>query len=168
MLNERHPRNVVICLPDMRTSITSCIAITLLIAAIGLTQSQKSAEKAVSERGRQKPPGYTHVVTSPPGKMIFISGRGGAAKDGKLPADFATQATNTFEDLKRCLAMAGATFKDVVKINYFVKDLSNTAELRKIRANYLNMDAPPAATLVQAGLGEGMLLEIEAVAIVPE
>jgi enamine deaminase RidA (YjgF/YER057c/UK114 family) len=64
--------------------------------------------------------------------------------------------------------MAGATFKDVVKINYFVKDLSNTAELRKIRANYLNMDAPPAATLVQAGLGEGMLLEIEAVAILPE
>ena len=168
MLNERHPRNVVICLPDMRTSITSCIAITLLIAAIGLTQSQKSAKKQFLNLDGKKPPGYTHVVTSPPGKMIFISGRGGAAKDGKMPADFATQATNTFEDLKRCLAMAGATFKDVVKINYFVKDLSNTAELRKIRANYLNMDAPPAATLVQAGLGEGMLLEIEAVAIVPE
>jgi len=168
MLNERHPRNVVICLPDMRTSITSCIAITLLIAAIGLTQSQKSAKKQFLNVDGKKPPGYTHVVTSPPGKMIFISGRGGAAKDGKLPADFATQATNTFEDLKRCLAMAGATFKDVVKINYFVKDLSNTAELRKIRANYLNMDAPPAATLVQAGLGEGMLLEIEAVAILPE
>jgi len=168
MLNERHPRNVVICLPDMRTSITSCIAITLLIAAIGLTQSQKSAKKQFLNVDGKKPPGYTHVVTSPPGKMIFISGRGGAAKDGKLPADFAAQATNTFEDLKRCLAMAGATFKDVVKINYFVKDPSNTAELRKIRANYLNMDAPPAATLVQAGLGEGMLLEIEAVAILPE
>ena len=128
----------------------------------------KKPEKAVSERRRQKAArlyARGHIAS---GKMIFISGRGGAAKDGKLPADFATQATNTFEDLKRCLAMAGATFKDVVKINYFVKDLSNTAELRKIRANYLNMDAPPAATLVQAGLGEGMLLEIEAVAIVPE
>ncbi len=168
MLNERHPRNVVICLPHMRASITSCIAITLLIGAIGLTQSQKSAKKQFLNVDGKKPPGYTHVVTSASGKMIFISGRGGAAKDGKLPADFATQATNTFEDLKRCLAMAGATFKDVVKINYFVKDLSNTAELRKIRANYLNMDAPPAATLVQAGLGEGMLLEIEAVAILPE
>jgi enamine deaminase RidA (YjgF/YER057c/UK114 family) len=108
------------------------------------------------------------VVTSAPGKMIFISGRGGAESDGKLPADFSSQATNTFEDLKRCLSMAGADFKDVVKINYFVKDLSNTAELRQIRARYLNMNAPPAATLVQAGLGEGMLLEIEAVAIVPE
>lgn len=85
-----------------------------------------------------------------------------------MPPDFATQATNTFEDLKRCLALAGATFKDVVKINYFVRDLSNTAVLREIRAHYLDMDHPPAATLVQAGLMEGLLLEVEAVAIVPE
>jgi enamine deaminase RidA (YjgF/YER057c/UK114 family) len=152
----------------MRTSIFGCVAFLLLTVAAGLTQQQKSVKKQFLNVDGKQPPGYTHVVTSAPGKMIFISGRGGAGKDGKLPADFATQATNTFEDLKRCLAMAGATFKDVVKINYFVKDLSNTAELRTIRANYLNMDAPPAATLVQAGLGEGMLLEIEAVAIVPE
>jgi enamine deaminase RidA (YjgF/YER057c/UK114 family) len=28
----------------------------------------------------EKPPGYTHVVVSPPGKMIFISGQGGIAR----------------------------------------------------------------------------------------
>ena len=71
----------------------------------------------------KQPPGYTHVVTSAPGKMIFISGRGGAAHDGKMPEDFKTQAKNTFEDLKRCLALAGASFKDVVKINYYVTNL---------------------------------------------
>lgn len=116
----------------------------------------------------QNPPGYTHVVTSPPGRMIFISGRGGAAKDGALPPDFSAQATNTFEDLKRCLALAGATFKDIVKINYFVKDLAHTGELRRIRSQYLDMHHPPAATLVQAGLSTGLLLEVEAVAVVPE
>lgn len=100
--------------------------------------------------------------------MIFISGRGGAASDGTLSADFSAQAKNTFEDLKRCLAMAGASFKDVVKINYFVTDLSKTSELRQIRAQYLDMEHPPAATLVQAGLGGGALVEIEAVAIVPQ
>ena len=99
--------------------------------------------------------------------MVFVSGRGGAAKDGSMPPDFAAQALNTFEDLKRCLALAGATFKDVVKINYFIKDLKNTSELRRVRAQYLDMEHPPAATLVQAGLSEGLQLEVEAIAIVP-
>ena len=64
--------------------------------------------------------------------------------------------------------MAGAKFEDVVKINYYVTDMSNTAELRRVRAQYLNMNAPPASTLVQVGLGEGLLLEVEAIAIVSD
>jgi 2-iminobutanoate/2-iminopropanoate deaminase len=64
--------------------------------------------------------------------------------------------------------MAGAKFEDIVKINYYVTDMSNTAELRRTRSLYLNMDAPPASTLVQVGLGEGLLLEVEAIAIVPD
>ncbi|MEO7652713.1 MAG: RidA family protein [Bryobacteraceae bacterium] len=117
--------------------------------------------------GKPKPPGYTHVVTSPPGKMIFVSGQGGSGADGKMPEDFPSQATNTFENISRALKMAGAGFKDIVKINYYVTDMANTTELRRIRALYLNMENPPAATLVQAGLGKGLLLEVEAVAIVP-
>ena len=118
--------------------------------------------------GGHKPPGYTHVVTTGPGKTIYISGRGGANADGTLPKDFHTQAMNTFEDLKKCLAMAGASFRDVVKINYYVTDLKNTAELRSVRSGYLDPEHPPAATLLQAGLSEGSLVEIEAVAVVAE
>lgn len=151
--------------------ITKCLLNLLFLAGLIVVAfampSKKTAKQFLNLSG-QNPPGYTHVVTSPPGKMIFISGRGGAASNGSMPADFATQATNTFEDLKRCLALAGASFKDVVKINYFVRDLVNTAALRQIRASYLDTEHPPAATLVQAGLSEGLLLEIEAVAIVPE
>jgi enamine deaminase RidA (YjgF/YER057c/UK114 family) len=76
-------------------------------------------------------------------QMIFISGRGGTAGDGKLPPEFSAQAKNTFEDLKRCLALAGASFKDVVKINYFVTDLSKTTELRQIRASTWNIRRRP-------------------------
>ena len=115
-----------------------------------------------------RPPGYTEVVTAVPGKVIFISGRGGAAANGKLPADFDTQANNTFEDLKKCLALAGASFSDVVKVNYYITDLANMSKLREIRAKYLNMNQPPAATLVKVGLSGGALVEIEAIAVVPQ
>jgi 2-iminobutanoate/2-iminopropanoate deaminase len=151
----------------MNPFLTGCLLGTLVASVGGAPAKPKSAKQFLNT-GSEKPPGYTHVVTSPPGKMIFISGRGGTGTDGKMPADFSTQATNTFEELMRCLALAGAGFKDVVKINYYVTDLANTSELRRIRARYLEMEHPPAATLVQAGLSPGLLLEVEAIAMVPE
>jgi enamine deaminase RidA (YjgF/YER057c/UK114 family) len=145
---------------------------SILASAIGLlvgsmVMPAQKMNKQFLNVGGKKPPGYTHVVKSPPGTMVFISGQGGAAENGTMPSEFSGQARNTFENLKKCLTLAGASFKDVVKINYFVTDLANTTELRRIRSEYLDMNQPPASTLVQSGLGTGMLLEIEAIAIIP-
>jgi enamine deaminase RidA (YjgF/YER057c/UK114 family) len=154
----------------VRTTIIRTILVSLtaglFVGSVGM--AAKKMNKQFLNLDSKKPPGYTHVVASPPGKMIFLSGMGGSRPDGSMPADFSSQAKNTFENLKRALALAGATFKDVVKINYFATDLANTAELRRIRAEYLDMEHPPASTLVQAGLSQGLLLEVEAVAVVPE
>ncbi len=139
----------------------------LLLLSLSAVAAKKMSKEFLNVGGK-KPPGYTHVVKSPPGTMVFISGQGGVAPDGSMPADFSGQARNTFENLKRCLTLAGASFKDVVKINYFVTDLSNVAELRRVRAGYLDMERPPASTLVQSGLTGGLLVEIEAIAIVPD
>ena len=143
------------------------IIAAIFLVAIGCSPLAAQTE-FIKPEGLAPTTSYSHVVVATPGKMIFISGRGGVAHDGKMPPDFNTQAKNTFEDLKRCLALAGATFKDVVKINYYVTDLSHTNELRSIRAGYLDMEHPPAATLVQAGLGGGALVEIEAIAMLPQ
>ena len=130
---------------------------------------EKPAKQFLNPDGVPKPTGYTQVVSSRQGRMVFISGQGGASAAGQLPPDFVSQAENTFQNIGRCLSASGAKFEDIVKINYYVTDLSNTAELRRIRAKYLNQSAPPASTLVQAGLlGSGLLLEVEAVAIIPE
>ena len=147
-------------------SIALSIAAGLVLGSVAMPA--KKMNKNFLNLDGKKPPGYTHVVTSPPGKMIFISGTGGSRPDGSMPPDFSSQAKNTFENLKRALSLAGATFKDVVKINYFATDLANIGELRRIRAEYLDMEHPPAATLVQAGLAQGLLLEVELVAMVPE
>ncbi len=133
-----------------------------------LGASRRPARQFLNYPGEPKPPGYSRAVSVPAGRTIFISGTGGTGPDGKMPADFASQAKNTFENIGRMLKQSGASYKDVVKINYFVTDMANTSELRRIRAGYLNMDSPPAATLVQSGLGAGLLLEVEAIAIAAE
>jgi enamine deaminase RidA (YjgF/YER057c/UK114 family) len=148
----------------------AALIITLTTAGILLAAgpASKAKKQFLNPQGVPKPTGYTQVVSSGPGRMIFISGQGGAAPDGQMPEDFAEQTKNTFENIGRCLKAAGGTFNDIVKINYYVTDMAYTAELRRIRAGYLNQSAPPASTLVQAGLGKGLKVEIEVVAIVAE
>ena len=142
------------------------ILTTAGVLAAGPTRKPK--KQFLNPQGVPKPTGYTQVVSSGPGRMIFISGQGGATPDGQMPEDFAAQTKNTFENIGRCLAAAGAKFEDIVKINYYVTDIAYTADLRRIRAGYLNQSEPPASTLVQVGLGKGLKVEIEVVAVLPE
>jgi enamine deaminase RidA (YjgF/YER057c/UK114 family) len=85
--------------------------------------------------------------------------------------DFRAQVEHTFENLRVALSAAGATFKDVVKITYFVVDLKPelVPVIRDVRRKYLDPDYPPASTLVgvAALVVPDWLIEIELVAVVP-
>jgi len=126
---------------------------------------------------RQNPPtthtprGYTHVVeASAPGRTIYIAGQVGMAPDGKIAPDFRGQVTQCFENLKAALAAAGAGFEHVVKTtNYFI-DMSHLPIFREVRDGFFDTKAPPASTAVQIGklARDGLLFEIEAIAVVPE
>jgi len=118
--------------------------------------------------------GYSHVVVTSPGKLVFISGQVARDKQGNLvgKGDLRAQTVQVFENLKTALASAGATFNDVVKINWYVKDYKqeNLAVLREVRTMYVNKDNPPASTLagVAALALDDYLIEVEAVAAIPD
>jgi enamine deaminase RidA (YjgF/YER057c/UK114 family) len=119
-----------------------------------------------------KPPGYSYVVeTTGPGRTVYFAGQLGLDLNNKLvgaPGDFRAQCMQAFENLRLALAGAGATFKDLVKINSYVVDIgSNIAHFRDVRDRFLNMAAPPASTTVgvPALARPGGLFEIEAVAV---
>ena len=75
-----------------------------------------------------KPPGYSYVVEATgPNRLIFIAGQLGLDMENKLvgaPGDFRAQAEKAIENLKLALADAGATLKEVVKINNYLVDMS--------------------------------------------
>jgi 2-iminobutanoate/2-iminopropanoate deaminase len=54
-----------------------------------------------------------------------------------------------------------------VKLNYFLRDVSQIALVREIRNEYVDIARPPASTLVEvSGLfRDDVLIEIDAVAI---
>jgi enamine deaminase RidA (YjgF/YER057c/UK114 family) len=120
-----------------------------------------------------KPPGYTYVVEATgPNRLIFIAGQLGLDLDNKLvggPGDFRAQAFKAFENLKFALADAGATFKDVVKINNYLVDMSHIGIFREVRDEFVNTAAPPASTTVAISqlARPGALFEVEAIAVLP-
>jgi 2-iminobutanoate/2-iminopropanoate deaminase len=120
-----------------------------------------------------KPPGYTYVVEATgPNRLIFIAGQLGLDIDNKLvgaPGDFHAQADKAIGNLKLALADAGATIKDVVKINSYLVDMSHIAIFRELRDKHFNMAAPPASTTMAISqlARPGALFEIEAIAVLP-
>jgi enamine deaminase RidA (YjgF/YER057c/UK114 family) len=118
--------------------------------------------------------GFTHVVTATGGKTIYVSGQVSVNEKAEVvgKGDFRAQVEHTFENLKAALATAGATFRDVVKITYFVVGLKpeHVTHVREVRRKYLNLESPPASTLVgvAALVVPDWLIEVELVAVVGE
>ncbi|GAA1010334.1 endoribonuclease L-PSP [Streptomyces sp. F-3] len=114
---------------------------------------------------------YTHVVTGT-GRLVAVSGQLPLDEDGGLvgEGDPAAQARQVFENLRRCLAAAGATFEHVVKLTYFVTDMAHLPAIRAARAAHIPDDRLPASSAVQVAalVRPEFLMEIEALAVVPE
>jgi reactive intermediate/imine deaminase len=115
------------------------------------------------------PFGYSHVVDAPASRVVYISGQVPLDAAGELvgEGDFAAQVRQVFENLTAALTAADASWDDVVKLNYFVRDVGEVASLRAIRDEYVNTERPPASTLVEVSrlFRDEVLVEIEAVAV---
>jgi enamine deaminase RidA (YjgF/YER057c/UK114 family) len=118
------------------------------------------------------PLGYSHVVEVRGGRTLYIAGQLALDKDGNPvgAGDFRAQVKQVFENLKARLEEGGATFKDVVKLNYYLTDASDLQALRDTRNSYINTENPPASTLVVVKqlVHEEYLIEVEAIAVAGE
>src|SRR5215212_9036550 len=96
--------------------------------------------------------GFSHVVTAAGGKTVYVSGQVSVNERAEVvgKGDLRAQVEHVFENLNACLAAAGATFRDVVKITYFVVGLKpeHVPHIREVRKKYLSAENPPASTLV--------------------
>jgi reactive intermediate/imine deaminase len=116
--------------------------------------------------------GYSQAAVVTKGRLIYISGQVAMDSSGKLvgSGDFKAQAKQTFENLKAALAASGATFDNVVKLNSYFLDIKQAPVFREVRDQYVNVANPPVSTAVEVRrlVREEWLIEIEAVAVVPE
>jgi 2-iminobutanoate/2-iminopropanoate deaminase len=154
-------------MPRLRSSLFTLV---VLFAVSGPLAAQ-TAPRLSNPETMHTPRGYSHVADVPAGsRMIFIAGQVALDKSGAVvgPGDFKAQATQVFENLQLALAAVGGTCKDIVKLNYYLTDVTQAPIVREVRDRYIDTAAPPASTLVEVRrlFRDDVMLEVEAVAVV--
>ncbi len=105
--------------------------------------------------------------------QIHVSGQVAIDEQGNLIGrdDPKLQAEQCFRNIQTLLTVAGATAADVVKLTCFLVDPDHYGAYADAKAKFLGSDsvAPAGTTIIVAALlARGLLMEVEALAEVPE
>jgi 2-iminobutanoate/2-iminopropanoate deaminase len=115
--------------------------------------------------------GFSQAVSVPAGRLVFVSGQVAWDADERLVAeDLGGQTTAALENLRRVLTAADAELRHVTALRiYIVGEPADTSPVSAALRTTFPHGAGPAATWVHvSGLeGDGLLIEIEATAVVP-
>ncbi len=119
-----------------------------------------------------RPYGFSQVVVTRPGKMVFISGQ--VAWDANLKIvgkkDLVSQTKKSLENLKTAMEAVGGTLDDIVILRIYIVNYQqeNGAIISQILKETFKSQNLPASTWINVkGLAnEAFLIEIEAQAVI--
>jgi 2-iminobutanoate/2-iminopropanoate deaminase len=108
------------------------------------------------------------------GDFVFVAGQPGidlgASSDPDtataVPGGFEAEWRQTFRNLETVLKAAGSGLEHVVKTTTFLTDLANGEAANRLYAEYFPIN-PPARSSPIVKLPRGLLISIEAIAVVP-
>lgn len=103
------------------------------------------------------------------GNIVFTAGMVGTdPATGKMAgADIQSQSRQTMENLKAALEAAGTSLDNALKVTGFVSKLEDRTPFNEIYKEYFT-SAPPVRTCIEGYLGEGVLVEVDVVACIPD
>lgn len=110
------------------------------------------------------------VITSGSGTVIYVAGHTGqTADDGRsLAGDFDAQCRQTYRNIEKTLAEAGATLADLVTVTVFLIDSRYTTRMTELRAEIFGKDFPASAALTVAGFAQpSIMIEVQGIAVRP-
>ena len=99
--------------------------------------------------------------------LVFCSGMAGIDSAGTIPEGIEAQTEQALRNLAGVLEAAGASMDDVVKTTIFYADVEDFGRLNEVYARHMP-DPPPARSApAHVRLPRGLLVSIEAIAVLP-
>lgn len=122
---------------------------------------------AIKPEGISASPFFSPAIKM--GQTVFVSGQAAFDNDGNIvgQGDCGRQAEYIYERIKTLLEAAGARMEHVCKTTAFITDPANYAAFNEVRSRYFPVDPPASSTVVTNLLRPDMLLEVEAIAVIP-
>jgi 2-iminobutanoate/2-iminopropanoate deaminase len=106
---------------------------------------------------------YSHGVRA--GGVVVCAGQGGTTPDGVMAEGITAQTERCLANVLAALAAAGAAEPDIVKVNVYLTDVAHFHEMNQVYGR--TFSAPyPVRTTVYVTLPPGMLIEVDAMAMV--
>jgi 2-iminobutanoate/2-iminopropanoate deaminase len=118
----------------------------------------------VSFRGRQF--AFCEAVAAK--GLIFVSGAISIDENGDIVGDtIETQTEQVIANLQRVLKDAGATLADIIKTTVWLSRREDFGAYNEVYSKYFMATTPARATICSDLAMEGLLIEIEAIAVDP-
>jgi enamine deaminase RidA (YjgF/YER057c/UK114 family) len=109
---------------------------------------------------------YSHAVEVLAGaRWLLCSGQLGISDSDEIPEDAEAQAVLCFKAIGACLAEAGMSFADIVRINAYVTDRAHMAPYMAVRDRYVAQPPPASTLMIVSGFTRPEFkVEVEAIA----
>jgi 2-iminobutanoate/2-iminopropanoate deaminase len=103
------------------------------------------------------------------GNLVFVSGQAGREPGtGRLAPDVEGQTEQVLKNIATILEAAGSGLPHVVRCGVFLVDMKEFPKMNQVYARAFGTHRPARTTVEVSGLpGEGLLVEIDAVAVIP-
>ncbi len=113
---------------------------------------------------------YSQAFAVSQGRMVFLSGQVGLdPTTARLVRGGVIEQTHqVMRNLQAVLQAAGGSLRDVVRTTIYLKNLEDFAAVNAVYASHLEAPYPARATVEVARLPLDALVEIDAIAVVPE
>jgi reactive intermediate/imine deaminase len=108
---------------------------------------------------------YSQAIQA--GSTVYLS--------GQIPLDpstmelvegFEAQTVQVFENLRQVIEAAGGSFRDLVKLNIFLTDLTHFAKVNEVMGRYFEQPYPARAAIGVAALPRGALVEMDGILVI--
>jgi 2-iminobutanoate/2-iminopropanoate deaminase len=128
-----------------------------------LTPLEQEADMGIERVPGAKGASFSKAVAvSGAGRTVYVSGH---LAPGRTMAE---QTNGCIDQIEAAMRATGGSLEHVVRITAWLTSLNEYAEYARVRGERFGANLPASAAVQVAGLLQGALIEIDAVAFIPE